>query len=104
MNMIQPDRQRNNAYIQLTKEGGRDLFWDSLKFILIFTVVYGHMVETYVADNGLNQVLVNSPVLKAHFVNVDILKVIELTDTKLVIDAGEEIQEYARIGGKKKKK
>ena len=48
--------------------------------------------------------LVNSPVLKAHFVNVDILKVIELTDTKLVIDAGEEIQEYARIGGKKKKK
>ena len=38
--------------------------------------------------------LVNSPVLKAHFVNVDILKVIELTDTKLVIDAGEEIQEY----------
>lgn len=48
--------------------------------------------------------LVNSPVLKAHFVNVDILKVIELTDTKLVIDADEEIQEYARIGGKKKKK
>ena len=59
MNMIQPDRQRNNAYIQLTKEGGRDLFWDSLKFILIFTVVYGHMVETYVADNGLNQVIYN---------------------------------------------
>ena len=48
--------------------------------------------------------LVNSPVLKAHFVNVDTLTVIELTDTKLVIDAGEEIQEYARIGGKKKKK
>ena len=48
--------------------------------------------------------LVNSPVLKAHFVNVDTLTVIELTDTKLVIDAGEEVQEYARIGGKKKKK
>lgn len=48
--------------------------------------------------------LVNSPVLKAHFVNVDTLTVIELTDTKLVIDAGEKIQEYARIGGKKKKK
>ena len=48
--------------------------------------------------------LVNRPVLKAHFVNVDTLTVIELTDTKLVIDAGEEIQEYARIGGKKKKK
>lgn len=48
--------------------------------------------------------LVNSPVLKAHFVNVDTLTVIELTDTKLVIDAGEEIQEYTRIGGKKKKK
>ena len=48
--------------------------------------------------------LVNSPVLKAHFVNVDTLTVIELSDTKLVIDAGEEIQEYARIGGKKKKK
>lgn len=48
--------------------------------------------------------LVNSPLLKAHFVNVDTLTVIELTDTKLVIDAGEEIQEYARIGGKKKKK
>ena len=48
--------------------------------------------------------LVNSPVLKAHFVNVDTLTVIELTDTKLVIDAGEEILEYARIGGKKKKK
>lgn len=48
--------------------------------------------------------LVNSPVLKAHFVNVDTFTVIELTDTRLVIDAGEEIQEYARIGGKKKKK
>ena len=48
--------------------------------------------------------LVNSPVLKAHFVNVDTLTVIELTDTKLVIKDGEEIQEYARIGGKKKKK
>ena len=48
--------------------------------------------------------LVNSPVLKAHFVNVDTLTVIELTDTKLVIKDGEDILEYARIGGKKKKK
>ena len=49
----------NNAHNQLTKERGRDLFWDSLKFVLIFIVVYGHMVETYVADNGLNQVIYN---------------------------------------------
>ena len=48
--------------------------------------------------------LVNSPVLKAHFVNVDTFTVIELSDTKLVIKDGEEILEYARIGGKKKKK
>lgn len=49
----------NNAYNYQTKERGRDLFWDSLKFILIFIVVYGHMVETYVADNSYNQVIYN---------------------------------------------
>ena len=48
--------------------------------------------------------LVNRPELKAHFVNVDNFTVIELSDTKLVIKDGEEILEYARIGGKKKKK
>lgn len=48
--------------------------------------------------------LVNRPELKAHFVNVDTFTVIELSDTKLMIKDGEEIQEYARIGGKKKKK
>ena len=48
--------------------------------------------------------LVNRPELKVHFVNVDTFTVIELSDTKLVIKDGEEILEYARIGGKKKKK
>lgn len=48
--------------------------------------------------------LVSRPELKVHFVNVDTFTVIELSDTKLVIKDGEEILEYARIGGKKKKK
>ena len=76
-------------------------------------------VDTYTADTSITidgkrsfdpniksriRELVNSPVLKAHFVNVDTFTVIELSDTKLVIKDGEEILEYARIGGKKKKK
>lgn len=37
----------------------RDAFWDSLKFILIFFVVYGHMIETYAPDNGFNRAMYN---------------------------------------------
>ena len=37
----------------------RDLFWDSLKFFLIFLVVYGHMIETYVYNSSFNQAMYN---------------------------------------------
>ena len=37
----------------------RDAFWDSLKFILIFFVVYGHMIETYAPDNSFNRAMYN---------------------------------------------
>lgn len=33
----------------------RDPYWDSLKFILIFIVVYGHMIETCVEISSFNQ-------------------------------------------------
>lgn len=36
---------------------GRDKFWDSLKFILISFVVYGHMIETYTTDNRYHQAM-----------------------------------------------
>ena len=37
----------------------RDKFWDSLKFILIFFVVYGHMIETYTPDGSFNRAMYN---------------------------------------------
>ena len=37
----------------------RDRFWDSLKFILIFFVVYGHMIETYTPDGSFNRAMYN---------------------------------------------
>ena len=37
----------------------RDAFWDSLKFILIFFVVYGHMIETYAPDDSFNRAMYN---------------------------------------------
>lgn len=37
----------------------RDAFWDSLKFVLIFFVVYGHMIETYAPDNSFNRAMYN---------------------------------------------
>jgi fucose 4-O-acetylase-like acetyltransferase len=37
----------------------RNPFWDSLKFQLIFIVVYGHMIETCVDDNPFNQAMYN---------------------------------------------
>lgn len=37
----------------------RDAFWDSLKFILIFFVVYGHMIETYAPDDSFNRAIYN---------------------------------------------
>lgn len=37
----------------------RDLFWDSLKFFLIFIVIYGHMIETCVNDSPFNQTMYN---------------------------------------------
>lgn len=37
----------------------RDAFWDSIKFVLIFFVVYGHMIETYAPDNSFNRAMYN---------------------------------------------
>ena len=37
----------------------RDAFWDSIKFILIFFVVYGHMIETYAPDDSFNRAMYN---------------------------------------------
>ena len=37
----------------------RDNFWDSLKFLLIFFVVYGHMIETYAPDGYFNRAMYN---------------------------------------------
>lgn len=37
----------------------REPFWDSLKFLLIFLVVYGHMIETYVDNSRFNQAMYN---------------------------------------------
>lgn len=38
----------------------RDLYWDSLKAILIFLVVYGHAISPYVLDSTFNQAMYNS--------------------------------------------
>lgn len=37
----------------------RDAFWDSLKFVLIFFVVYGHMIETYAPNDSFNRAMYN---------------------------------------------
>lgn len=37
----------------------RNPFWDSLKYILIFIVVYGHMIETWVGHSPFNQAMYN---------------------------------------------
>ena len=37
----------------------RDAFWDSLKFILIFFVIYGHMIETYSPNDSFNRAMYN---------------------------------------------
>ena len=46
---------------QLIKEEGtkRDLYWDSLKFILIFLVVVTHCVQLYKPQGGINQAIFN---------------------------------------------
>lgn len=41
------------------KQMKRDAFWDSLKFILIFFVVYGHMIETYAPNDSFNRAMYN---------------------------------------------
>ena len=38
----------------------RDLYWDSLKFVLIFLVVLAHCVASYRPAGGINQALYNS--------------------------------------------
>lgn len=38
----------------------RDLYWDSLKFVLIILVVYGHIVPYYCADSSFNMAIYNS--------------------------------------------
>ena len=44
----------------ITEEGTkRDLYWDSLKFILIFLVVVTHCVQIYKPEGGINQALFN---------------------------------------------
>lgn len=35
----------------------RDLYWDSLKAILIFLVVYGHMISPYAPDSSFNRAM-----------------------------------------------
>lgn len=38
----------------------RNPFWDSLKVLLIFTVVYGHVIETCVENSRFNQAMYNT--------------------------------------------
>lgn len=37
----------------------RDIFWDSLKFVLIFLVVYGHTMEYNLSDGSFNRAMWN---------------------------------------------
>ena len=37
----------------------RDLYWDSLKFVLIFLVVYGHIAPHYAEDSRFNMAIYN---------------------------------------------
>lgn len=37
----------------------RDLYWDSLKFVLIYLVVYGHIVPHYSEDSRFNMAMFN---------------------------------------------
>ena len=37
----------------------RDLYWDSLKFVLIYLVVYGHIVPNYSEDSRFNMAIFN---------------------------------------------
>lgn len=39
---------------------GRDLYWDSLKFILIFLVVLGHTLEINIPDGSVNRAIYNT--------------------------------------------
>lgn len=38
---------------------GRSRYWDSLKIVMIFIVVYGHMIETCVDNSQFNQAMYN---------------------------------------------
>lgn len=38
----------------------RDLYWDSLKFVLIILVVYGHIVPFYTSNSQFNMAIYNS--------------------------------------------
>lgn len=37
----------------------RDLYWDSLKFVLIFLVVYGHIIARYAPEGSFNKAMYN---------------------------------------------
>lgn len=37
----------------------RNSFWDSLKYLLMIFVVYGHMIETHVENSPFNQAMYN---------------------------------------------
>lgn len=43
----------------MTMSKVRDTYWDSLKFVLIFLVVLGHMMEPYITDNEMNRAVYN---------------------------------------------
>ena len=37
----------------------RDIYWDSLKFVLIFLVVYGHIAPRYLEGSQFNMAIYN---------------------------------------------
>lgn len=50
--------QKISIYLWINKME-RDKFWDSLKFILISFVVYGHMIEIFAPDGSYNRAMYN---------------------------------------------
>lgn len=54
--MIDNCQRHNNRE---TNSSGRDIYWDSLKFALIFLVVYAHTISPYKTENHLNMCIYN---------------------------------------------
>ncbi len=57
-NLVNTKKTRTFASLNI-HDMKRDTFWDSLKFVLIFFVIYGHMIETYAPDNSFNRAMYN---------------------------------------------